>query len=101
MLKGTYTFSLETPIGAFSMDLHLQTEGTDITGYICGKINPRTELTNIKLVGDQITFQVALKTPLGPTNTTTTMTISGDVMQGTTITKFGTVPATAVRRDSV
>jgi len=99
MLNGTWAFSLKTPVGDFTMDLHLQTTGVNLTGYISGKINSCTELTNVTHEGNRITFQAALKTPLGLTDTTTIMTISGDSMQGTTLTKFGTVPATAVKRD--
>lgn len=98
MYDGTWEFSFKTPIGKFTMDLSLHTNGNELTGEINGKTNKNLKITDGKADETGISFCALLKTPVGTLPTTTTLSPEDDILAGKIHSKYGVYKATAKKK---
>lgn len=98
MVDGSWSLTINTPIGRKFLDLELKVSGGEAFGTLNGESNRGVQITNGKVDGDKVTYSAFLNTPVGPTNTTTTLRLSDDALSGTISTSYGTFEVNGVRK---
>jgi hypothetical protein len=93
---GTWTLTLETPMGERKSTLTLSAAGGTLTGTQEAEGNT-TEITDGSVAGDNVSWKVAITNPM-PLTLTFSGTVSGNSMTGSADTgMFGSFPFQGTR----
>ena len=98
MVDGRWGLTINTPIGQKFLELDLKVSGNEAFGTLTGDSNTGVQITNGKVDENKITYSAFLNTPVGPTNTTTTLKVDNDAMSGTISTSFGTFEVNGIKK---
>ena len=98
MVDGRWGLTINTPIGQKFLDLDLKVSENEVYGTLTGDTNNGVQITDGKVDGDKVTYSAFLNTPVGSTNTTTTLRLSDDTMSGTISTLYGVFEVNGVKK---
>ncbi len=96
-VAGTYSITIETPMGDRKSDLTLVENNNTLTGTLVGK-ESQTELTNCELHGNNIAFEVTVPTIMGKMNVQMNCTIDADNLTGTAKLPLGEFKVKGTRK---
>jgi hypothetical protein len=78
---GTWTLSMQTPIGERKSTLALKSSGGTVTGKLTGEEGNSTDIFDGAVSGDKVTFKAAIKNPM-PLTLEFTASVAGDKISG-------------------
>jgi hypothetical protein len=94
---GVWKVVIQSPMGAQEVALTLKQEGAALSGTAASAMFGSTDLENVAVNGDALTFTMNVKSPL-PMTVEGEATISGDSMTGSMKAgAFGAFPLTGAR----
>lgn len=79
MLDGTYSTSLNTPMGNMNGMITLITNGNSVQGII-EVMGSKSSFSGVKVSNDKCTFNGNLKTPIGAIDYKAICTVIGDIL---------------------
>ena len=80
-VDGTYDITVDTPLGAQSVELTLKTEGSALSGSIDSPMGAQ-EFSGGSVSGDDISWQMEINSPIGNMNLEYKGKITGDDIAG-------------------
>ncbi len=90
-VAGTWTLTMETPIGERRATLALAAEGTTLTGRMTAEEGNATDIYEGKLAGNGGSWKANIKNPM-PLTLEFSATVDGDKMTGSVSTALGSWP---------
>ena len=87
-ITGSWTLTLNSPLGDQQAQLDLQDAGGALQGTLTGKGDPQP-LQRVTAEGDTVSFAADADTPVGRLNLAFTGTVVGDTVSGKYQTPFG------------
>ena len=92
---GNWKITINTPMGAQTVDANITTSGDTFTGTTKGRMGEQT--IEGKVAGDNLTWSTAITQPM-PMTLEFSATVSGDSMSGNVkLGAFGSAPLSGVR----
>ncbi len=92
---GNWKITINTPMGAQTVDANITTSGDTFTGTTSGQMG--TQTVEGKVNGDTLTWSTQISQPM-PMTLEFEATVSGDTMNGNVkLGAFGSAPLTGVR----
>lgn len=92
---GNWKITINTPMGAQTVDANITTSGDTFTGTTSGQMG--TQTVEGKVNGDTLTWSTQISQPM-PMTLEFEATVSGDTMSGNVkLGAFGSAPLTGVR----
>jgi hypothetical protein len=90
-VAGTWTLTMETPIGERRATLALAADGTTLTGRMTAEEGNATDIYEGKLAGNGGSWKANIKNPM-PLTLEFSATVDGDKMTGSVSTALGSWP---------
>lgn len=90
---GTWQMTMQTPLGEQTPTITINDDGTGSFDSPMGG----SDLQNVVVDGDTVTFAADLKTPMGTFSLGFTATADGDTISGEVTTPMGSIPVTGER----
>jgi hypothetical protein len=96
-VDGTYNITVHTPIGDQKSKLILKTGGNSLSGSLEVAMAGVTEFMGGTVNGNEVSWTVTPKTPMGPMKLDCKATIEGDKISGQAVSMFGPAPFEGTR----
>ena len=96
MVAGKWNVALKTPMAALEVVFDLAEENGVLTGNLCDS-NGASPISNGTVNGDEFSFDVNMKTPIGAMDITVTGAVDGDAISGKAKMKMGSMNFTGTR----
>ena len=91
-VDGTYNIVSHTPIGDQASKVTLKTDGTALSGQSEDPMSGVTAFTGGTVNGNEFSFSMSPKTPMGELKLDLKGTVDGDKISGTAVSMFGPAP---------
>jgi hypothetical protein len=88
-VDGTYSITMNTPMGPQQAKLTLKSDGNSLGGIYEGAMGPE-EFSGGVIDGNRCEWNATTKTPMGPLSLKISATIDGNTISGQAVTPFGT-----------
>lgn len=91
-VDGTYNITVHTPMGDQKSKLNLKTEGNSLSGSLEDAMSGVTEFMGGTVNGNEVSWTITPKTPMGPLKLDCKATIDGGKISGQAVSMFGPAP---------
>jgi hypothetical protein len=96
-VNGIYKITMKTPMGNQQVTWTLKVDGGSLSGAAEDAMMGRTEFAGGSVNGDEFSFTLNPKTPMGPIKVDIKGTVQGDQISGNAVSSFGPAPFTGIR----